>query len=320
MSGAPRAAPEVHGGEDGPALLLRVTRACSQRCPFCFVPRGEGPVPDAELERALDAAAAAMGPRRELTLSGGEPAGDPRLPALVASARRRGFRRFVLQTNAVYLARPGLLERLTALGVRSFLVSLHAPDPALYDRVTASRRQFPLAVRGLARLLRAPGCDVTVNVVVNAANAADLPRIPGLVARLRAGARGRRPGFYFSMLNEAGHQTAPDWGVSLADAGPSLRRAVARCRALGFPVARSAGESSFPPCAFDEPARHAPRAPLPQERVRRGAPDAGGPAVGRSKADACASCRYDARCLGVPAAYARLFGLGALGLTGRPRG
>ncbi|MEK7232780.1 MAG: radical SAM protein [Elusimicrobiota bacterium] len=298
---------ESHEGHQGRDLLLRTTFACNQKCPFCFVPMtGKGADFD-EIERELDAQARRAGPRGELTLSGGEPASDPRLPAIIASARRRGFRRFVLQTNGVYLTRPGLLENLIALGVKSYFFSLHSHKAAVYDKVTGSRGQYPRAVAGLSRLLRSPGCSVAVNVVVNAHNYRDLPGLVDFVARLG------RPSLYFSMINERGHQKAPSWTVALEEAAPYLRQAVARCRKEGLSISRSGGESSFPVCLFDEPARHASQRPLPQERVRY-AEDFSGEAgfIGRAKPPSCRACPYDARCVGVPAQYARLYGLAAL--------
>ncbi|MCR4296564.1 MAG: radical SAM protein [Elusimicrobia bacterium] len=307
---------ESHEGLDGRDLLLRTTFACNQACAFCFVTMTGKGADFADIERGLDAQAARSGPRGELTLSGGEPASDPRLPAIIAAARARGFRRFVLQTNGVYLARPGLLDELIGLGVKTYLFSLHSHLPAVYDEITGSRGQQPRAVAGLVRLLRSRGCGVTVNVVVNARNYRDLPGLVDFVAALRDG-RGR-PGFYFSMINELGHLKVPDWTVALEDAAPYLRRAVARCRAAGLPVSRSGGESSFPPCLFERPARHASRRALPQERVRYTEEFSGDEgAVGRAKPPSCRKCAYDGRCVGVPAAYARLHGLAALRREGK---
>ncbi|MBI2789996.1 MAG: radical SAM protein [Elusimicrobia bacterium] len=301
---------ETHEGHEGRDLLLRTTFACNQRCAFCFVPMTGKGADLASIERELDAQARRAGPRGELTISGGEPAADPRLPAIVEAARARGFRRFVLQTNGVYLARPGLLETLSGLGVKTYLFSFHSHTAAGYDRVTGSRGQFPRAVAGLKRLLGAPGLGVTVNVVVNAHNHRELPELVDFIAGLGRG----RPALYFSMINEVGHQKVPSWAVPLEDAAPFLRRAVARCRAHGFPVSRSGGESSFPACVFDAPARHASPRPLPQDRVRF-TEDHSGEAglIGRVKRPSCRACRYDARCVGVPARYARLFGLKGLG-------
>lgn len=299
---------ESHEGHDGRELLLRTTFACNQKCPFCFV-RMTGKGADfAELERELDTQARRVGPRGELTISGGEPTSDPRLPAIIAAARRRGFRRFVLQTNGVYLTRPGFLENLIALGVKTYLFSFHSHKAAAYDKITGSRGQYPRAVAGLSALLKRSGCSVTVNVVVNAHNYRDLPGLVDFVAKFG------RPSLYFSMINEVGHQKVPAWTAGFEEIAPFLRRAVARCRKAGLSISRSGGESSFPVCLFEEPSRHASQRPLPQERVRY-AQDFSGEAgvIGRAKLMSCRSCPYDACCVGVPAQYARLYGLAALG-------
>lgn len=314
----PRA--EIHdtahraAGYDGRERILRTTLACNQRCPFCFIPRDGRAGDPAAVEAALEALARDPGPRRELILSGGEPTVDPGLPGIIASARRRGFRRFALQTNAVLLARPGLLRTLVATGVRTYMVSFHSHRPRRYDAITGSRGQFPRAVAGLTRLLRAGGCRVAVNVVVNALNYQDLPGIVGFLGRLSAGLpRRRRPGLIFSMLNAAGHERAPDWAVRLESAAPFLRRAVARCRRDGLRLHAFAGESAFPVCLLGDPGRLAPRRVFAQNHVRRVRewPERAA-AAGRAKRPACRSCRFDARCLGVPAPYAARFGLAAL--------
>ena len=305
---------EIHEGHDGRDLLLRTTFACNQRCPFCFVPLTGRAAEFSEIVAALDAQARRPGPRGALTISGGEPASDPRLPRIIAAARLRGFRRFILQTNGVFLNKPGLLETLIALGVKSYLFSFHSHKAAAYDRITGSRGQQPVAVANLTRLLKRRGCKVTVNVVVNKHNYRDLP---GLVSFL---ARRGRPSLYFSMINEAGHQKVPAWSVPLEKSAPFLRRAMTLCREAGLPVSRSGGESAFPACLLDDPARHASRRTLPQERVRY-AEDFSGEAgaIGRAKRPTCRECFLDSRCSGVPASYASLHGMGALGLKERPR-
>lgn len=305
---------ESHEGSEGRDLLLRTTFKCNQSCPFCFVPLTGRPAPMEEIERDLELQSRLAGPQGELTISGGEPTSDPRLPRILARARRLGFRRFVLQTNAVYLARPGLLEKLLSSGVKTFLVSFHSHEEATYDRITGSRGQFSRAAAGLTRLLGEGGCDVTVNIVVNALNFESLPALIDFLGVLCAGRpRGKRACVYFSMINEAGHQKAPQWAVDLSLAAPYLREASRRCRRHGLTVSKSGGESSFPVCVMGRPKKHAPSRTFPQERVRYAEDFSGeGGAIGRAKRPSCRECPYDPKCAGVPAVYAARFGLGAL--------
>ena len=317
VGGSNRALTEGHEGRDGLDPLLRVTFACNQRCPFCFVPVTGRGADLGDIEIKLDALVRSAEFRGELTISGGEPTMDRRLPRILAAARRRGVSRFVLQTNGVLLSRAGLIDRLIGLGVAGFLVSFHSHTPELYDRITGSRGQYPLAVEGLSRLLNRGSegfpINVTVNVVVNAANYRGLPGFVVFLARLGRSCGGHGPDFHFSMLNEAGHQNAPSWAVDLSRVAPFLRRAVKLCRAEGLGVTPFGGESGFPPCLLDDPGRHAMGRSLPQERVRYAAEFSGeSGSFGRAKRPACRGCAYDEQCVGVPAPYARVFGLAAL--------
>ncbi|MDP3543815.1 MAG: radical SAM protein, partial [Elusimicrobiota bacterium] len=314
---APARAETHERGEGSPERILRVTYACNQRCPFCFLPHGGRPVALADVERQLDALAPELGAGGTLTLSGGEPAADPRLVLIISAARRRGLRRFALQTNAVALSRPALLDRLISLGVSQYDVSFHSCLPATYDRLTGSRGLYPKAAAGLSALLARPGCATTVCVLINALNYRELPHVPRFLAGL-ARARGRRaarpPELAFSLLNGAGMSRAPELAVDLAFVAPYLRRALAACRREGIAAQRFTGETAPPPCLADDPAASAAEYDFPQEHIRRGGDfrgELGG--IGRAKAAACAECPHDARCSGVPAEYARAFGLAALG-------
>lgn len=304
---------ESHEEVQGDRRLLRLTFACNQRCQFCFIPVARGRAEPGRIEREIDALAREFPSGGTLTISGGEPTVEPRLPEILARARRRGIRRFVLQTNAVALARPGLAEKLVGLGVRACLVSFHSHRPEIYDRLTGSRGQYPRAVKGVSRLLACRGCGVTFNVVVTALNYRDLPGLIGFLGRLSAGGRRRRPGVFFSMMNGAGHHKAPSLAVSLKEIAPFLRKAVERCREEGLTVEKFGGESSFPVCLLKQPGKHVSRRSFSQDRMRYAeefSGELGG--VGRAKLPACRSCAYNERCLGVPAEYARMFGLGDL--------
>ena len=323
-AGAPDAAlAENHEGREGLESVLRVTFACNQRCPFCFVPLTGRGADFSDIEKKLEVLARLGDIRGTLTISGGEPTLDPRLFRILEAAHEKGFRRFGLQTNGVLLSKPGFIARLSGLGVLSYMVSFHSHKVSAYDRITGSRGQFPRAVEGLTCLLRACARDrnigVTVNVVVNARNYRDLPGLVDFFGDMSAALPARRrPMCYFSMLNETGHQKAPSWAVDLSRAAPFVNLAVERCRERGLSVSPFGGESGFPPCLLSDPSAHAMKRELPQDRVRYAedfSGEAGG--VGRAKRPACRGCRYNTRCLGVPASYARLFGLGALRVPSR---
>lgn len=314
--GAPRTPrAEAHERGDRTESVLRITSACNQRCPFCFIDADGWNAGLDGLEAELDRLAPELG-GDALALSGGEPLAHPRLFDILESARRRGIRRFTVQTNGVALAKPGMLEKLVELGVEGFDVSFHAHRAPLYDRLSGTRGQHPRAVSALARLLAGHRGYVSVCVVINALNYRHLPAWAGFLGKMARAARrdARAPlRVAFTMLNGIGLDRAPDLAVDLARVKPYLRRALARCSREALVVERSAGECDMPPCLTEAPGKFASESALPQDRVLYSDDFAAEPARGgRAKRLSCRGCRYDARCLGVPAEYARAFGLGAL--------
>lgn len=312
--GEPRA--ESHEQGDGVERILRVGHACNQRCSFCFIPADGWKAGLAGVERELDRLAPELGASGVLALSGGEPLVHPELYDILAAARRRGIRRFTVQTNGVPLAKAGLLNKLIDLGVEGFDVSFHAHRAPLYDRLTGSKGQHPRAVAALSKVLARNRGYVSVNIVINALNYRHLPAWAGFLGKLAREARrdAREPlRIGFTMLNGIGLDRAPELGVDLARVRPFLRAAAARAAREGLIVQRSSGESDLPPCLAEEPESFVAESVLPQDRVRYADDFSFGvPGGGRAKRPACRECPYDSRCLGVPAEYARLFGLGAL--------
>ena len=312
--GGPRT--ESHEQGDGVERILRINHACNQRCSFCFVPADGWTADAGGIDRELDRLAAELGGSGVLTLSGGEPLVHPRLFGILESARRRGITKFTVQTNGVALAKAGVLERLVDLGVGGFDVSFHAHTARLYDRLTGTRGQHPRAVAALSKLLALNRGYVSACIVINALNYRHLPAWAAFLGRLARDARrdAREPlRVGFTMLNGIGLTRTPELAVDLARVRPYLRRAAARAEREGLIVQRSSGESDLPPCLAEDPASFAAESALPQDGVRYSDDFASGPAAGgRAKRSACRGCPYDARCLGVPAEYARTFGLEAL--------
>lgn len=308
---------ESHEQGDGVEKILRITHACNQRCSFCFVPADGWKADLIGIERELDRLAPELGGEGVLTLSGGEPLVHPRLIEIIGSARRRGIRKFTVQTNGVALAKAGVVEKLVELGVVGFDVSFHAHQAPLYDRLTGTRGQHPRAVAALRKVMAQNQGYVSICIVINALNYRLLPAWAGFLGKLARSARrdSREPlRVGFTMLNGIGVERAPDLAVDLARVKPYLRRAVARCAREALIVQRSSGESDLPPCLVENPEAFVAEGALPQGRVRY-ADDFNfeDPNGGRAKRVACRECPYDSRCLGVPMEYARMFGLGSLG-------
>lgn len=308
----PFARVERYGGPDDPEgrveLVLRLTRACNQDCPFCSAPPSAEPAPGAVaacLEEALRS-----WPGLRVLVSGGEPALSPLLhEALAASLAGKSASAVVVQTNAVAFASPSRVAALPEDPRIEFFVSFHGADEATYDACTGTRDQLGRARAGL-RALIATGRRLTVNVVACSRNVSGLRDIVETVASEAKGLRPPVMHFSILMCPEA-RPAAPDWLVRYSDLVPALDDAVRTARSLGLGVDPLAGSThaSLPPCVLP---RHlaAGGGPRPEPRPgETGYEDLSRPWV---KAVTCRACRHDARCVGVPAPYARRFGVGEL--------
>ena len=303
------------GGPEARQHILRVTFACNQRCPFCFVSRGARRPSLEDVERALSFLRQESRADAEIAISGGEPTLDRRLGEILALCHANGFDTIQLQTNAVHLADPKVAAVVRGAGARLFFVSFHSHREALYDRITRSRGDFARAVAGIRTLLSWTDASVTLNLIVMRRNVATLAPYVTFVHRLRP--PGRPLALFFSMLSGLGHRLAPDCGVSLDEVRPHLQRAVARAEALGVEVRKFAGDCALPLCVLGRPDRYAETEPQRAEDVAyTDQPAAEG--GGRVKRTACRGCRLDDRCAGVSVEYAKLFGLGALRPVRRP--
>lgn len=291
----------------GVEVLVRTTSRCNQACPFCSAP--EHPEPTAEVLRACFRAVAELLPGALVSLTGGEPtlrAGFLDEVRAALDAAPGGL--IQIQTNAVRFAAALDPAALPADPRLKFFVSLHALDEATYDRCTGTRRQLGKAVAGIRRL-SAAGHAVTLNTVVCRENVGHIEDLVRGLPRVFAGAR--PPALHFSVL------ICPEWNPRAAESlvryeqvVDVLRRAARSARALGLDLLplRSSTHASLPACVLPASER-ARRAAYRMGAHETGYEDPSRPFV---KASRCRRCRETPRCLGVPQAYARAFGLDEL--------
>jgi MoaA/NifB/PqqE/SkfB family radical SAM enzyme len=296
------------GGRAQTEVMVRLGPACNQSCPFCSAPPHREP-DDARFLACL-AWAASTHPGCRLVLTGGEPTLRRTFAADLAVAMgHAAFAAIEVQTNAVPLAREGAVAALPRDPRLVFFVSLHALDPEVYDRCTGTKAQLPRALDGIRSLL-ADGRDVRLNAVASGLN---LGHLRDLVAGLPDALAGvPRPRLHFSSLMCPPYRPgAADCMARYSDLVPVLEAAAADAARLGFeadPLVSST-HASVPPCLVG-PEHQAALAHRPEPSGgETGYEDFDRPWV---KAASCRACRHAARCLGLPAPYARRFGFGEL--------
>ncbi|HLK61445.1 MAG TPA: pyrroloquinoline quinone biosynthesis protein PqqE, partial [Chthonomonadaceae bacterium] len=157
---------------------------CPLHCPYCSNPTQYSPtgaeMTTAEWVQAIEEASD-LGVLHVL-FSGGEPLLRPDLPELVAAARQAGLYTNLI-TSAIGLTRPRA-EQLKAAGLDSVQISFQADEAPLANEIAgASAHDRKIEA---ARLVRALGFPLTVNVVLHWRNIARIPAMIALAEELGA--------------------------------------------------------------------------------------------------------------------------------------
>jgi len=255
------------------------------------------------VRRALDAARARGSIR--VILTGGEPTLCRDLVDHVAYARTVGFEEIELQTNAVLLDRPGAAAALHAAGLTSAQISLHGPDAAISDRLTAAPGTHARTLRGVDALLEA-GVRVLLNHLVFVDNASLLLEFVDMV-HARWGAHCDRLVIQFHSprnefaTREEGLRHVPRYATYAA----RLVAAIDRARSLGLNVRDLQDPTGIPSlCVLGADTEYLGRvtAQRTSPRFHRWESE------WLTRVPACTSCARKDECMGIPKHYLALHG------------
>lgn len=255
---------------------LRLTPRCDNRCIFCARDGIEGE----ELARVEDALRALRKDVDEVTFTGGEPATSAALLDAIAHARRLGFARVGMQTNAVGLASADRVEAVAAAGLTDAHVSIHGPTASVHDYHTGREGSFA-AVRRTAHRMRERGIEVVATTVLTRSNFRVLAEMPLVLQQLGIAAWAVSLPLTAGRAADDFDRIHPRLGLAL----PFALHALARARESGLP----AFITGAPLCALG--------------------PYAGFvlPCPPRAFAEICARCPSRSACPGVDAAYLERF-------------
>jgi MoaA/NifB/PqqE/SkfB family radical SAM enzyme len=133
--------------------VISPSSRCNNRCWMCGgLSSGKAKHHEASLAQILEDVSDMRRQGVEtLVITGGEPTIYPGFKSLLDHACGLGFGHISLFTNGRTLTMQ-LLEYLLEVGVDCILVSLHAPNEALGDKISNSKGSFRQTLRGLERL------------------------------------------------------------------------------------------------------------------------------------------------------------------------
>lgn len=288
-------------------LEIAADYRCNQRCLGCPAVSEGGP----SLSSAQLLASLVQGRRdgiEQLWIGGGEPTLRPELLGLVREARKRGYRRVRIQTNAAMLSYPGHCAKLADAGATELSVSIKGADAAMHDHFARSPGAFDQLCRAIVEA-RAAGLSVEGDVLLYRSSTSALPDI---VAAFFA--RGIECFRVWSMAPDARDEEALAEEPRLSE----VARAIQATLALGL---SSDPEHlialHLPPCTLSDDA----------SRSRFYAPDLGllihdasggrfrledAPMEGGAYVPRCEGCALRSRCNGARAEYLGRHGDGEL--------
>jgi organic radical activating enzyme len=303
-------------------IEIHVTYHCDDACVFCSEEkrmRWYGPDPErTDFLESLLAKAAARGVRH-VNFTGGEPTLHPEFIRLLRTARSLGYTTYI-GTNGTMLAREEWAAEAAPL-LDEVSLSLHGPDAALHDAMTARAGSFEFLRAAAAHVRRFnPAAQLLANIVVirdNFHGCADTVRL--------AATWGCRQALISSVAPEGAVQD--DFGrfvARLSDfraAVPSIARAADESgialRFFGLPLC-ALGRDHM---ALSNDLHWAPRSTVERTFEEAAAPPAGAPrrlklhtvteqapTRNRMKSPRCAACSADPLCGGYFAAYHAVHG------------
>ena len=276
---------------------------CNQVCTFCELADMSTQLTPERIRRAIDEAAAKGSYR--LIVTGGEPTLSPDLEDHIRYAKGRGFVEIEMQTNAVLLDRPGSVEALRAAGLSNAQVSLHGPDSAVSDRLTAAPGTHQRTLKGVDNLLK-NGVVVLLNHLVFKDNCHLLVDFVEMVHARWSAYREQLIIQFHSARNEF-----PDRDEALAhiaryrDYADTLRRAIDRARELGYETYDLQDPTGIPSlCVLGADEQYLGPILKQAEVPRIHAWERGW----FTRVEACKSCEVNDACIGVPKHYVALHG------------
>ncbi len=286
-----------------PTSRVGIVYRCNQVCTFCNLADMDVDISPERVRAAIDESRA-RGSKR-LILTGGEPTLCRELREHIAYACDQGFEMIEVQSNAVLLDRPGFAAELHAAGLTHAQVSLHGPDAALSDRLTAAPGTHARTLRGIDALL-----DAGVRVLLNhlcfrdvchlVSDFVDLCEARWSTHRDRVTIQFRSPRNELATREEALRQIAP-----YSEYVDDLRVAIDRARALGFRASDLGDPTGIPAlCILGADPRYlgpiAAQAAAPRlHRYER---------EWMTHGNTCQRCSLKDACMGVPKYYLELFG------------
>ncbi|MBK9261457.1 MAG: radical SAM protein [Polyangiaceae bacterium] len=152
-------------------VIMNVTYKCNNRCTFCATGTRTQFDGNYERQRELLVKYRKLGVTL-LDFDGGEPTLNPNLLRLVEFAKRIGYERINVTTNARMASYADFAEKLVHSGVTSLLTSIHGPDAQTHAQNVGVAEAFDQTCAGVRNFVRlaVPGVELGANITITKSN------------------------------------------------------------------------------------------------------------------------------------------------------
>lgn len=175
----------LSAGQGPKKVIMNVTYKCNNRCTFCATGTRTQLDGDLDRQRELLVKYRKLGVTL-LDLDGGEPTLNPNLFQLIRFARRIGYEKVNVTTNARMASYDEFAGKLARSGVTSILVSIHGPDAQTHAQNVGVAEAFDQTCAGARSLvaLAPPGVELGANITITKSNHRTLRQVAELILSL----------------------------------------------------------------------------------------------------------------------------------------
>ncbi len=171
---------------EGPKkVIMNVTYKCNNRCTFCATGTRTQFDGDYERQREMLVKYRKLGVSL-LDFDGGEPTLNPNLGNLTRFARRIGYEKVNVTTNARMASYDEFAEKFVRSGVTSILTSIHGADAQTHAQNVGVAEAFDQTCAGVRNLVRLapPHVELGANITITKSNHKKLGDVAKLVLDL----------------------------------------------------------------------------------------------------------------------------------------
>jgi MoaA/NifB/PqqE/SkfB family radical SAM enzyme len=137
-------------------ISLHLTDLCNRACIFCAEDSHHRSQDSVKTEKLLEFLEKHRGDKwSAVNIHGGEPTTRKDFFTILEKIREMGYKKIILQTNAIKMADRAFAARVHAIGVDLFNAGFHGHTQELMDRITQTEKSFELALKGFHNIKEA---------------------------------------------------------------------------------------------------------------------------------------------------------------------